>query len=293
MLKRHFIQTFVIGCLLTLVINGCGSDSEDQTDEPTNNLPRVTQLIIPDAFTPGETIELEIVAHDPDADPLSYTWHVSAGKLDSTTDAKVKWTAPSDVGSVTITVQVHDSSTSSIRRSKTVKYVTDRPPEKPSIHIIPGRRAAGILLGDPFEKVKALYGEQDNPLGKLGFFSYWDSDIGLAGYVDDDNNVSSLFINEPNKAKTNAGTGVGSGLEQVEDEFGPAEEVKPGRKYWYWRRGIQFTYDVEFEVESIYIFEPIRAAPAKPMPRLDRQKHQEAAETLYQELRSKSRTFSQ
>lgn len=295
--NRFFTQVCVIGCLLVLVINGCGSDSDDQTDEPANGLPRVTKLILPDIFTPGETIELQIIAHDPDDDPLSYTWHVTAGTLDSTTQAKVKWTTPADVRAVTITVRVHDSPTSSIKRTKIVNYVVDRPPEKPSIRIIPGRQGAGIKLGDPFETVKVFYGEPDDPINRVGFFSYWDPDIGLAGFVDRnirDRPVRSLSIDEPNKAKTVGGTGVGSSREHVEDEFGPAEEVQPGRKHWYWKRGIQFTYDDAFEVESIYIFKPIGAAPPNVALFLKREHLQKIEKNaLYRKLRRKADTFSQ
>ena len=268
--NRYVILTCVIGCLFTLAINGCGSDSDDQTDEPINSLPMVRRLILPDAFAPRETIELEIIAHDPDDDPLSYTWHVTAGKLDSTTGAKVKWTAPADVRSITITVRVNDSPTSSITRSKTVNYVSDHPPEVQLTRIVPGKQAIGIKLGDPFDTAKALYGKQDDPISKDGFFSYWDNNIGLSGFVNDSNNVRSLFIRKPNKSKTDSGTGIRSSLRQVEDEFGPAEKIDaPDKTHWYWTKGIAFSYDADLRVESIHVFNPIGAAPPKIMPMLN------------------------
>lgn len=263
--NRYVALICVIGCLFVFAIGGCGSDTEDLSEEPVNSLPMVRKLSIPEAFEPGETIELQVTAHDPDGDTLSYTWRVSAGTLDSTTGSTVKWTAPSDTRSVTITVQIHDGPDSSITRSRTVTYVSERPPEVPKLNIIPGNRAAGIHLGDPFNTVIALYGKQDDPIDRSGFFAYWDDNIGLSGFVDDDNTVRSLFIQRPNKSKTPGGIGVGSTLKQVQAEFGPAEEIKDGqKKHWYWARGIQFTYDDESKVESIYIFEPIKGLHAAP-----------------------------
>ena len=261
--NKYAALTCVIGCLFILALSGCGSDTDELSGEPVNQLPLVRSLTIPEEFEPGETIELQITAHDPDGDTLSYTWRVSAGKLDATTGSTVKWTAPSDTRSVTITVQVHDGPDSSITRSRTVTYLAERPPEAPKLNIIPGNRAAGIHLGDPFNAVIALYGKPDDPIGRNRLFIY--RDIGISGFVDNSRNVDDLFIQRPNKSKTPGGIGVGSTLKQVEAEFGPAEEIEDRNKsHWYWARGINFTYDAEFKVELIYIFEPIKGVNAAP-----------------------------
>ncbi len=265
MYNKAVILTCVIGCLFMFALCGCGSDTEDLSNEPVNNLPMVRRLTVPDEFVPGETIELQIMAHDPDGDTLSYEWHVSAGTLDSTTGSTVKWTAPADTLSVTITVRVNDGPDSGITRSRTVTYLEERPPEVIQDSIIPGERAAGINLGDPFKTVTELYGKQDDPIDRSGFFAYWDNNIGISGFVNDDHTVRSLFIRKPNKAKTPTGIGVGNTLEQVEDEFGPAEEIEDrNTSHWYWARGIHFRYDADFKVESIYIFEPIKRLHAAP-----------------------------
>ena len=288
--NKYVILTSIIGYLFIFALSGCGSDTEDLSDEPANNLPLVRKLTIPEEFEPGETIELQITAHDPDGDILSYTWRVSAGTLDATTGSTVKWTAPSDTRSVTITVQVNDGPDSSITRSRTVTYVIERPPEVSKLSIIPGNRAAGIHLGDPFNTVIALYGKQDDPIGQDDHFTY--RDIGISGFVNDDNTVRALFIRRPNKSKTPNGIGIGSSLKQVEDEFGPAEEIEDRDKnHWYWARGIQFTYDDEFKVEKIYIFEPIKGLQAAPV--LEQAQQQQAAKDffLYQRRHRKTDTF--
>ena len=263
MYNKAAILTCVIGCLFMFALCGCGSDTEDLSNEPVNSLPMVRKLTIPDEFVPGETIELQITAHDPDGDTLSYEWHVSAGTLDSTTGSTVKWTAPADTLSVTITVRVNDGPDSGITRSRTVTYLEERPPEVIQDSIIPGKRAAGINLGDPFKRVTELYGKQDDPIGQNDLFTY--RDIGISGFVNDDHTVRSLFIQRPNKAKTPTGIGIGNTLEQVEDVFGPAEEIENHDKgHWYWARGIQFSYDDDFKVELIYIFGPIKRLHAAP-----------------------------
>ena len=222
----------------------------------------VHKLIVPDEFSPGESIELEVIARDTDGDTLTYTWDVSAGKLDATTGSKVKWTAPSDVGSVTITVRVRDGENSSTTRSKTVRYVLEHLPDVQVTLIVPGKQAAGIKLGDAFKTVKALYGEPDEAVGKDGLFKYWDANVGLSGFLDDSHLVRSLFIRRPNQAKTAGGTRIGSSLKHVEGEFGAAEGVDKDA-HWYWTKGIEFDYDAASRVEEIYVFPPIGAAPGK------------------------------
>lgn len=294
--NSHLTLTCIFACLFIISISGCGADdSDDQTAEPVNSPPIVRKLILPDEFAPEETIELQIIAHDPDNDPLSYTWHVTAGKLDSTTASTVKWTTPSNVRSVTITVRVNDRPDSAITRSKTVTYIPERLPDRQMESIIPGKQAAGIKLGDPFDTVKAIYGKQDNPIDQSGFFAYWDNNIGLSGFVNDDNTVNSLFIRRPNKSKTPGGIGIGNSLKQVEDEFGPAEEINiPNNTHWYRVRGISFDYDANSRVERIHIFTPIPAAPAKTVPLLRQEKRQQAVKdsSLYQRRHRKTNTFS-
>ena len=83
----------------------------------------------------------------------------------------------------------------------------------------------------------------------------------VSGSIDGINLVESLFIRKPNKSKTAGGVCAGSDREQVEKEFGPAEEIKEDEDWivhWYWKKGISFDYDKDSVVESIHVFKPHR-----------------------------------
>ena len=259
----------ILTCLLTIHIFGCGATEDDA--EPANSSPIVDAFVIPSEFTPSEIIEFRVLAYDNDGDPLTYNWEVDAGKLDQTTGTKVKWTAPEDVESVKVTVYVSDGITRSTKRVKKIAntdFIQPEPEEKPFDpvpdpplnSIVPGKGAVGIKLGDPFKKVEDLYGKPDDPLGRFGYFSYDNQNIGLSGFVDGINLVRDLFLDRPNKAKTAGGNGIGNTVERVEKELGKAQEIDQN-KHWYWRRGIQFTYNADKRVELIYVFKPIAAAP--------------------------------
>lgn len=268
MKNKYRLISLVMACLISLYIAGCGSDD---SDEPANSSPIVDVFIVPTEFNPGETLEFKVSAYDEDGDTLTYTWEVDAGKLSTTTGTTVKWTAPPDVESVKVTVYVSDGVTQSVKRVKksaNKKFIPPDPieelipdPDPPQINlIVPGRSAAGIKLGDPFKNVKKLWGDPDGPFGVDRFFSYWEPNKGLSGFVDDNHNVRSVFVRRPNKAKTAGRRGIGNTLKQVEEEFGKAQEIKKN-DHWYWKRGIQFSYNEDERVESIYIFRPIGAAP--------------------------------
>ncbi len=296
------ILSLVMACLISFYIAGCGSDDGD---EPANNSPTVDTFVVPTEFNPGETLEFKIIAYDEDGDPLTYTWEVDAGKLNTTTGTTVKWTAPPDVESVKVTVYVSDGVTESVKRVKksaNKKFIPPDPIEEivpdfepPQINLIePGRSAAGIRLGEPFKNVKKLHGDPDGPLGVDRHFSYWNPNKGLSGFVDDNSLVRSIFVRRPNKAKTAGRRGIGNTLKHVEEEFGNAEEEVPliaGEKtHWYWKKGISFTFDVENKVIKIYIFKPHDAA-APGVAGAPLQQQQEMRKAAIEDLRRRE-TFS-
>ena len=275
MKSKFRILSLVLACLVSFYIVGCGSDD---SDEPANHSPIVDNFIVPTEFNPGDILEFKAIAYDVDGDTLTYAWTVSAGKLSSTTGVSVKWIAPPDVESVKVTVIVSDGiskSTKRVKKTANLKFVPPDPIEEtipepdlepPQMNLImPGRRAAGIKLGDPFKSVKKLHGEPDGPLGVDRFFSFWEPNKGLAGFVDDNHHVSSVFVRRPNKSKTAGRNGIGSKLKRVEEELGKAEEEKPViagvKTHWYWKKGISFDFGFADEVTRIHIFNPIGAAP--------------------------------
>lgn len=276
MKSKFRILSLVMTCLISLYIVSCGSDD---SDEPANYSPIVDNFIVPTEFNPGDILEFKAIAYDVDGDTLTYAWTVSAGKLSSTMGVSVKWTAPPDVESVKVTVIVSDGiskSTKRVKKTANLKFVPPDPPIEEPIPdpgvipigrdlIVPGSSAARIKLGDPFKDVKKLHGEPDGPLGVDRFFSFWEPNKGLSGFVDDNHHVRSVFVRRPNKAKTAGRNGIGSKLKRVEEELGKAEEEKPViagvKTHWYWKKGISFDFGFADKVTRIHIFNPIGAAP--------------------------------
>ncbi|MCG9126937.1 hypothetical protein JT359_04980 [Candidatus Poribacteria bacterium] len=274
-IKNLRVLYCIIALLYIVNIFGCGSDENDE--EPSNSPPKVDAFIIPKEFSPEEILEFRILAYDDDGDPLSYEWSVSAGKLDETTGTKVKWTAPTDDETVTVTIYISDGIGKSTKRVKRIlntafiepppiEIAFDPTPDPPLISIVPGKGCFGIKLGDPYKKLLEVHGKPDNPPDKIGYFSYQEQKKGLSGFLDGIDLVEDLFLRHPNKAKTAGKNGIKSKLENVEKELGKAQEVDNnafgGIRHWYWRKGIEFTYDAENKVESIFVFKPIGIAPS-------------------------------
>lgn len=334
------MRMIVILGLTLFVLIGCGDEDPMGSD---NNPPVVDHLIVPEEVKPGDSVELQVVAHDGDGDVLTYVWKVEKGELDSKTGRIVKWTVPSDRKAATVTVSVNDGVNESVTELKripinlkntapviqeiivservhavssveleaevhdadgdmltyswavdkgfldseeistptwtapivmgvvNIRLTVDDGINEPTaksvsllvIHglIVPGKEAAGIKLGDNFDRVKACYGQPSDRRGNI--FGYRDPAVGFAGVIDVIGLVEALSITKPNKAKTMAGIGIGSTLKRVEEEFGSAEEIKDGGKaHWYWKKGIAFGYDADDQVTIIFVFKPIGAAPA-------------------------------
>ena len=219
-----------------------------------NSAPVIKRIFVPDKVHAGARIQLEAITEDADGDTLIYNWEVEAGILSTETTPETVWTAPVDMGFAKITLTVDDGINEVAVKSADVRIIHSL--------IVPGKEAAGIQLGDEFDRMRTLYGKPKMNDG--GHFSYWaEPDIGLSGFVDSIGRVDTLYIRKPNTAKTASGNGVNSALKRIEGEFGPAEEIKEGgAKHWYWKKGIQFNYDAASKVAVVSIYKPIGAAPA-------------------------------
>ena len=219
-----------------------------------NEPPVITEIVVLESAFGGSTLEVFAKVSDPDGDALSFKWHVEDGEIDTDSSETVNWTAPIDRGSVDITLTLSDGLNKPVTKTTWVNVVHSL--------IIPGEGAAGILLGDKTERIEALYGEpEDRAAG--GWFYY--REIGLT-FKRVNGLVTDIFIDAPNPARTEGGTGPGSRQKDVLEEFGDPEKVDDGgASHWYWKQGIEFSYDGRLRVESVYVFEPIgsgRAAPA-------------------------------
>lgn len=242
-----------------------------------NSAPYIKRIVVPDKVHAGARIQLEAIADDADEDTLTYNWK-AAGILSSETTPTSIWTAPFDSNLTTVTLAVDDGINEMVEKSVEVIVIHSL--------IVPGKEAAGIQLGDEFDRVRALYGKPDEVKGGAAPRFYY-RDIGLVVSGNDVGGVEHLHIfkplvlegdimrsirHKPSLAKTAGGSGIRSTLKRVESEFGHAEEVKDGgMRHWYWKKGIHFDYDVDSKVTWVFIFEPIGAAPAAFVDAIQRQ----------------------
>ncbi len=134
--------------------------------------------------------------------------------------------------------------------------VAEEPPVVPGMNLIePGKGAGGIKLGDPFEKVKQLYGEPDRVALDTWFYA---GEFSFSGA--DKNVVDSIRIGLLNKkAKTAGGVGIDSTRQQVENEFGKPDPLDPDIPipgWWdYRKKGITFKHRDD-KVREIVIKKP-------------------------------------
>ena len=140
------------------------------------------------------------------------------GVLDSKTIPAPTWIVPIDTGVVTVALTVDDGINGPVTKSVVVQIV--------HALIVPGAEAAGIKLGDGFDRVPVIYGRPSKR--NSDFFAYWDPDIGLSGFFDGIGLVEGLSIRRPNEARTAGEVGIGSTLKRVEEDFGVAERVEEG-----------------------------------------------------------------
>ena len=217
-----------------------------------NVAPVIKRIIVPDSVMAGSSIQLQAEVIDPDGDSLSFNWSAEVGPLSSTTSETPTWTAPVEGVLAPVELRVDDGINEPTLKSTTIKVVG-------SPLIVAGEQAAGIRLGDPFDKVKALYGEPDRHPDNSGYFGY--RAMRVSGFVDGINLVESLYISKPNQSRTPHGVGIGSDRKRVEEEFGPAERIREteyGRRHEYPKKGIDFEYDGDSKVIDISISKPLR-----------------------------------
>ena len=185
-----------------------------------NSAPAIREIVVSEQVHAVSSVVLQSVIYDADGDTLTYSWEVKQGVLDSETISTPTWTVPIDTGLVAVTLTVDDGVNEPVTKSVVVQIL--------HALIVPGEEAAGIKLGDTFDRVQALYGRPSKR--NSDFFAYWDPDIGLSGFFDGIGLVEGLSIRKPNKARTAGGVAIGSTLKRVEEEFEGAEKIEEGGK---------------------------------------------------------------
>ena len=124
-MKMQNISMFIV-MIGALFVSGCGGGDDDT--EMTNSRPIIDRVIVPESVKAGETVKLEVIAHDADGDKLTYSWEVSEG----TVDAIGVWSVPSDATRATVLVRVGDGVNSAVTSSKiSVEIVAPPDPSKP------------------------------------------------------------------------------------------------------------------------------------------------------------------
>ena len=106
---------------------GCGNDDDDDDIEMTNSQPTIERVIVPEEVKAGETVKLDVVAHDPDGDQLTYNWEVSEGMV----DAAGLWTVPAEATGATVVVHVSDGVNTLVTSPETSVEIIKPTPPKP------------------------------------------------------------------------------------------------------------------------------------------------------------------
>ena len=100
------------------IITAIVSDESGQSDTLSvrvyaigeiNRAPEVVKIDASKNYLlPGESIDLNCIADDPNGDNLDYTWTANGGTFDNNKIANPSWTAPASEGPYTLTVKVTD-----------------------------------------------------------------------------------------------------------------------------------------------------------------------------------------
>ena len=120
MIKPIFGQPKWLASLIILVI----AITPIASCTAANQLPSISSLTADyeGEVNPTDSFQIECDASDPDEDELVYSWTVSGGTI-SGGGSTVTWTAPEDLGTYTITVQVSDGREGMATEQLTIEVV--------------------------------------------------------------------------------------------------------------------------------------------------------------------------
>ncbi len=105
--KQYWLTGILVMAVSSFGLMGC---EEDKVAEPDNYAPVIASITAsPDTMiNRGGTVTLIAVVTDEDGDAINYEWSALSGTFSATDDDTVTWTAPDDVGVVTINLEVDD-----------------------------------------------------------------------------------------------------------------------------------------------------------------------------------------
>ena len=279
------MRGIIVFMLMLTVFLGCAE--EDVTNSP----PIIDLLVAPEQVNGGDSVHLQVVAHDVDGDHLTYSWKADKGEIGIPSGNAIKWTAPLDETRAEIVVYATDGINDYIVQVIIVKIVpapkpdppeqnvvfaepvfvepvaTEPPPATvtikpaPLVGITGGKSLSGIRLGQTLEEVVAIFG---TPLRDGKFFGY--GNHGISGAVEN-GKITQLLILAPNTSLTVLGNGIGSHQDDVFQEFGEADLIErevggDGFVHWYWSKGIAFGYGMDAKVKFVSVFAAVNRAPA-------------------------------
>ena len=255
--------------VLAFVSLGCGDS------DPTNSPPVIDRFIVPEQIDPGATVELQVIAQDADGDALTIVWEVEQGELASSTERIVKWTAPSDIKTTLVKVQVSDGVTKSVNRSQKVTIKLDNAPPVIKEIIVP----ENVFGGDSLELSAEVDDADGDPLTYHWVVSKGELDSDTAEHptwtAPIDEGTINIFlivndgVNEPTiesirvwvthtliaPGKGAAGIRLGDRFAQIKAVYG-APEDRDGGFLYYRDIGLTFHLDDAESVEDIWVENP-------------------------------------
>jgi hypothetical protein len=120
MWKSTGIKLVVASLLILALLVGGGCNMFNKSPEITSLNPSASTVI------PDGSCTISCVATDADGDTLTYSWSVTGGSISGTGDT-VTWTAPTTLGSYTVTVSVSDGKAAAVSESCDIQVVNTPP----------------------------------------------------------------------------------------------------------------------------------------------------------------------
>jgi hypothetical protein len=217
LLLRRKVEMLLVKRLLILMILaslfmwGCGEDGPTEPPIPPNKPPEITKIttsINEDELLSGETVRINVEAHDPDGDSLTYSYKLDGAILPGSA-CSTDFVAPSVEGTHTVFVEVRDTTNASVDSSieitvcNSVSFGLYSEGEHCNI-VLDENGSIGLYYGggaqviefedDPNEKWEGTFGKKVKiDVGPTGEWAGWFVMYGKEGTPDSHNRDMLLF----------------------------------------------------------------------------------------------------